>query len=123
MAKALIVDDEEGITSFLKRAVSRFTGYSIDNVIEAKDGQDALEKIVANGGVDEFNLVISDINMPRMDGYALTENLRANGYNKIIIISTGRSTNPKPEKADYLLPKPYDILKLKEVIDQYKERL
>lgn len=43
------------------------------NVIEAEDGQDALEKIKAT----QIDMLLTDLNMPRMDGFALIKEVRA----------------------------------------------
>lgn len=64
----LIVDDSPSI-----RKMIRFTldGARFD-VVEAVDGQDAWEKAASRA----FDLVLTDQNMPRMDGIALTRKLR-----------------------------------------------
>ena len=65
--KILIVDDEELIRTVIKE-------YSIDagfNVEEASSGVEALEKIMNNN----FDILILDIMMPKMDGYTLLEEI------------------------------------------------
>lgn len=64
----LTVDDSASIRQMISFTL-KGAGYE---VIEAVDGEDALEK--ANRKV--FNLVLTDINMPRMDGLKLLERLR-----------------------------------------------
>lgn len=64
----LTVDDSASIRQMVSFTL-KGAGYE---VTEAVDGQDALEK--ANRKV--FNLVLTDINMPRMDGLKLLEKLR-----------------------------------------------
>ena len=54
------------------------------NVIEAEDGQDALEKIKKN----QVDMLLTDMNMPKMDGFALIKAVRAiNEYRFIPIIA------------------------------------
>ncbi len=68
MAKILAVDD-----SVSMRQMVTFTLKSAGHeVVEAADGQEALDK--ARGG--KVDLVVTDVNMPRMDGITLVKELR-----------------------------------------------
>ena len=68
----LVVDDSAAIRKVLTR-VLRQTGMAIQTIHEAGDGQDALA-VMAQHRVD---LVLSDINMPKMDGLQLLASLKA----------------------------------------------
>ncbi|MBN2754556.1 MAG: sigma-54-dependent Fis family transcriptional regulator [Candidatus Goldbacteria bacterium] len=82
MAKLLIVDDEDNIRKVLKQLLAR-NGFT--DIIEAADGVEALEKINDN----EIDLVISDINMPKMDGITLFEKAKKLGPVFIILTAFG----------------------------------
>ena len=69
MRKILTVDDSTSMRQMV-RATLQSAGY---DVVEAADGQDALE-FARDHAVD---LVISDVNMPRMDGITLVSELRS----------------------------------------------
>lgn len=69
MAKILCVEDEDYLRADIVEELEE-AGY---DVIQAVNGQDGLEKIVA----EQPDLVISDITMPIMDGYDLIKKLRA----------------------------------------------
>jgi len=62
----LVVDDSAAIRKILQR-VLRQTGMAIGTIFEAGDGQEALQ--VLNG--QKISLVLTDINMPKMDGIQL----------------------------------------------------
>ena len=62
----LVVDDSAAIRKILQR-VLRQTGMAIRTVHEAGDGQEALEVLKAH----KVDLVLTDINMPKMDGLQL----------------------------------------------------
>jgi two-component system, chemotaxis family, chemotaxis protein CheY len=70
MKKVLVVDDSTSVRQQVVQALS-LAGYA---TIEAADGKDALAKL---GTVPEIGLVISDINMPQMNGLELVEQMRS----------------------------------------------
>ena len=78
-AAILVVDDEP---SMLEILVEWLVRGEYANVRSAGDGQEALEMCCA----DSYELVISDINMPRMDGITLLRNLRELGHRMPAIV-------------------------------------
>jgi two-component system chemotaxis response regulator CheY len=89
------------------------------NVIEAADGQEALDK--ARG--ETVDLVLTDQNMPRMDGITLVQNLRAlatYAATPILILTTESSDEMKAKGkaagATGWLVKPFDPGKLLDVV-------
>jgi CheY-like chemotaxis protein len=67
--RVLVVDDD----AVVRRAISRLLGRSGCTVVEAADGVEAVDAVRA-GGCD---LIVSDLRMPRMDGWELLEWLAA----------------------------------------------
>jgi two-component system cell cycle response regulator CpdR len=65
MARVLIADDEESMRQLVARAIS-MDGHETTT---AEDGAEALEILVKNSG--QFDLLLTDIKMPVMDGIAL----------------------------------------------------
>lgn len=68
----LVVDDSAAIRKILQR-VLRQTGMAIRTIHEAGDGQEALELLKSQ----TVNLVLTDINMPKMDGIQLLGTIKA----------------------------------------------
>jgi two-component system chemotaxis response regulator CheY len=87
----LVVDDSAAIRKILTR-VLRQTGMAIQTIHEAGDGQDALA-VMAQHRID---LVLSDINMPKMDGLQLLASLKASaqwrGVPVVMITTEGGET-------------------------------
>ncbi len=115
MHSILVVDDSASMRQMISFTLKN-AGF---NVVEAVDGQDAYEK--ANSG--DFDLVLTDQNMPRMDGIALTKKLRENPRFKTtpILILTIESSDQLKQAgraagATGWLVKPFDPAKLVEVI-------
>lgn len=81
--KILIVDDSSSLRSVVNTALSS-AGY---DVIEACDGKDALTKL--NG--DKYHLIISDVNMPNMDGISFVKAMKQNAsykFTPVIMLTT-----------------------------------
>ena len=81
-AKILLVDDEKNIR-FLLSEVLTHEGF---DVTEAKDGQESLEKMETSN----FDLVITDIHMPRMDGISMLHHMEIAGREEKVIIMTAK---------------------------------
>lgn len=68
----LIVDDSAAIRKILER-VLRHTDFPLGDVVEAGDGREALEKLQSKN----IGLILSDINMPNMDGLEMLQRIKA----------------------------------------------
>jgi two-component system, chemotaxis family, chemotaxis protein CheY len=71
-SNVLVVDDSAAIRKILHR-VLRQTGMAIQSIEEAGDGQEALDVL----GAHKIDLVLSDINMPKMDGLQLLASMKS----------------------------------------------
>lgn len=106
MVDILVVEDDKNLRK-LMMVVLKNNGY---NVLTANDGEQALELFETN----HVDLIISDIMMPKMDGYELTDELRNAGYNMPILMVTAKETFEDKKKGfsvgtdDYMV-KPIDI--------------
>ncbi len=83
--KIMVIDDSPTVVKFVSFSLKK-NGY---DVITACDGMDAIEKI--SNLSDEVSLIITDLNMPNLDGYGLIEVLRQNQEHAdtpIIILSS-----------------------------------
>lgn len=117
----LVVEDSPMMRQLLVFALARIKRLS---VTEAEDGVDGLRKL-ANG---KFDLVITDINMPIMDGLKLVKRIRSDEVHKdvpIIIITTEGSTEDRQRAlalgANAYITKPIQapqvIAKVKELLN------
>ena len=92
--KILIVDDSSSVRTVARMAL-REKGY---DVVEAGNGQEALK--VLQG--DRCHLVISDVNMPVMDGITLLKEIKANPnykFTPVIMLTTEAGEDKKQETA------------------------
>lgn len=91
MTTILTVDDSKSIRQMVSFTLQQ-NGY---NVIEAEDGQDALKKLTP-----EVKLVLSDLNMPNLDGIGLIKAIRANPSSKflpVVMLTTESQDGKKQE--------------------------
>lgn len=77
--KLLIVDDEAKIRTVIKE-YAEFEGYETD---EAQDGMDAVEKVRKN----DYDLIIMDVMMPRLDGFSACKEIRKTKQIPVIMLS------------------------------------
>lgn len=117
----LVADDNLGT----RLSVSDYLEMSGYSVIVAEDGQEALSKI------EKYHphLLVTDINMPRMDGYELVKRLRQQPSFRLlpIVLLTERATTKEriegyESGCDVYLPKPFEMDELGAVIRNLVER-
>ncbi|NMH26639.1 adenylate/guanylate cyclase domain-containing protein [Flavobacterium silvaticum] len=85
MAKILVVDDEEDLEILVKQKFRRKIRENEYEFVFARNGEEALERIVENPDLD---IVLSDINMPVMDGLTLLTRLPdANPVLRAVVVS------------------------------------
>jgi two-component system, cell cycle sensor histidine kinase and response regulator CckA len=118
--RILVVDDEDGIRRSAVRVLSKF-GYSVD---EAPDGCAAMA--VIRGAKAPFNLVLTDVVMPRMGGMALYHELRREGSAVPVLMMSGHTAEDLDQLEDPVtgarfLHKPWSVTDLlrrvREVLD------
>ena len=91
----LVVDDSPAMRTFIRRVMDS-SGFDVGSYLEAGDGQEALE-ILATSWVD---IILTDINMPRMNGEELLGRLERNQLFRaipVVVISTD-STDSRIER-------------------------
>jgi len=112
MARILLVDDEEPVRGFLKRGLE-LDGHLVTTAI---DGGDALDRLTEHGG--HFDLLLTDIRMPIMDGIALSLAAKRDYPDLTILLMTGFADQRERAKglqaivAD-VLTKPFSLVDLR----------
>ncbi|MEQ1763319.1 MAG: sigma-54 dependent transcriptional regulator [Pyrinomonadaceae bacterium] len=125
MAKLLVVDDEKNLRTVVQKELSR-QGHTVET---AEDGEEAWTKLES----EDFDVLLCDINMPRLDGMDLLRRMRERSQNlPEVIMLTGQGTVETAIEAmklgayDYLT-KPYRIAELAALVtaaaDKYRLRV
>ncbi len=118
-AKILVVDDEKGMCKSLEMLISK-EGY---DVITEERGDEAIKKIKK----DDFDLVITDIKMPRVGGLEILKAARKKDEDALVILMTGYASLESAISAinqgayDYLM-KPIEFPELKVSIQRALEK-
>ena len=107
--KVLVIDDEPGVRELISEALS----ISEITAVQAADGLEALSFLRR----ERFDLLILDINMPKLDGLALLEKLRTEGMSVPILMLSARADKADINQglrtgADDYLTKPFSIEEL-----------
>lgn len=120
MAKLLVVDDEKNLRLVVQKELTR-QGHDVETACDGEDGWEALE-------AQDFDVLLCDINMPRLDGIGLLRRLCEKGQNRPeVIMLTGQATVETAIEAmklgayDYLT-KPYRIAELSALVTQAAEK-
>lgn len=118
--RALIVDDSQPMRRSIMFALQRMGGFTID---EAQDGVEALKKFTQA----PYDIVLTDINMPLMDGLKLIHHIRQSpdqSHIPIVVISTESAAEDRQKAldlgADGYLVKP---VQAKDIVDTVRTLL
>ena len=113
----LLIEDEDPVRNMARMMLTRL-GYT---VLESKDGVDALE--IFQQHQDKIRFVLSDLTMPRMDGWKTLAALRKLSPGIPVILSSGYDeaqvmAGEHPEQPNAFLGKPYQLKGLRETISR-----
>ena len=114
--RILTVDDSRTMRAMLKSALET-AGFE---VVQAEDGIDGLEVL---GGLDALDVIITDINMPRLDGFGFIEGVRREARLRavpILVLTTesdaSKKTRAREAGATGWIVKPFNADKLVDAI-------
>jgi CheY-like chemotaxis protein len=106
----ILIAEDEAMLRIIAVELLQDAGFE---VFEAGDGVEALELLKAN---PQITLLVSDIKMPRMDGYALVEAGLALKPDLKVLLMTGYAQNPPPQvlkaRDIQILRKPFNLERL-----------
>ena len=115
--KVLVVDDQLSMRALVRNGLQQIGMVEID---EAPDGEDGLRALLTKPA----NLVITDYNMPKLDGLGLLRAIRAHPPFKstAVIMLTGRADRELVQRAvqfgvNNYLAKPFTVAQLKDKIE------
>ena len=111
--RILVVEDEKNMNRLISEAM-KDEKYSVDSCF---DGRDALDYALA---VD-YDVIILDVNLPKMDGFAVVEKLRTEGCISPVLFLTARDSIADKVAGlgaggDYYLTKPFSFDELRAVV-------
>lgn len=116
MKTVLLTDDDEDIVELVKLVLAN-SGYRLDT---AADGAQAVARCLS----DPPDLVLMDLNMPTLNGFEATEELRVKGFSKPIVILTASESEVDRKRAkdvgcDAYILKTLNMDDVEKVIDRY----
>ncbi len=116
MARILVAEDDDGVRAFVTRALE----HAGHDVVASEDGGLAAEIILDENGA--FDLLLSDIKMPVMDGIALALEVAGRFPDVTIVLMTGfADQRERAHGLDQLIydviPKPFTLQALMQKVD------
>lgn len=117
MAKVLVADDSGTMRKIIIRSLNAI---GVQDITEAADGQQGFDRFQG----DEFDLVLTDWNMPNKSGLDLVKDIRSIGSKVPVVMITTEGEKSRVVEAiqagvsDYLL-KPFTADSLREKLDKF----
>lgn len=108
--KILVVEDNEEAQATLCELLM-LLGY---DAVGLSSGEEALKQVAG------FDIVLTDLNLPKMSGLELAEKIHALHPDKPIIISSGMDVVPQLSFEVQLLPKPFNVKVLSDILNKLK---
>lgn len=109
MCTILVIDDEKGILGVIREALTRF-GHKVEI---AFDGIEGIEKFDDGS----YDMVITDMRMPRLDGKGVVRHIRNSRRNFIPVLGiSGTPWQTQDSGFDAVLPKPFPLRDLVESV-------
>ena len=116
MGTILVIDDEKGISDVIQEALVML-GHNVET---ASNGNDGIAKFQRNN----YDVVITDIRMPQLDGHGVVRFIRSSPKKGTPII--GMSGTPwllEDKEFDEVLPKPFQLQMLIDTVETLQSRL
>ena len=109
MCTILVIDDEKGILRVIREALTR-SGHKVDTAL---DGIEGIQKF----DVGSYDMVITDLRMPGLDGKGVVEHIRASGNHAIPVIGiSGTPWQIQDSGFDEVFAKPFPLQDLVESV-------
>ncbi|MCR5088556.1 MAG: response regulator transcription factor [Oscillospiraceae bacterium] len=111
--RILVVEDEKNLNRIICEALED-EGYSVDSCL---NGEDALDYAMSA----DYDVIILDVMLPRLDGFTIVQRLRSSGRNAPVLFLTARDSvqdrvTGLESGGDYYLTKPFDFQELMAVV-------
>jgi two-component system response regulator PilR (NtrC family)/two-component system response regulator HydG len=108
MANILVIDDQPSMRSFISQML-KDKGHQVST---AGDGEEGLKLFDQDPG--SFDLVLADVNMPKIDGFEFLKEVKSNHPRTPVILLTGVNEDAakyvgKEYKADGVIKKPFKV--------------
>ena len=113
IAKILVIDDEPSFGRIVTAILSSM-GYCLHTVSDAAQALRKLED-------ETFDLVLTDLNLPGLRGDELAQEMRNRGIDCPIVLMTGMELRRHPKHISAILPKPFSVPDLSNVVNSTLE--
>ena len=126
MAFRILIVDDSSVTRSVLRKTIHMTGIDVDEILEAGDGIEAIDLLSDN----QVDLVMTDINMPRMNGMEMTAAILANEKTcdiPVVIVTThaddARINELCSQGVKKYIHKPFTPEKIRDTLQEVQEAI
>jgi len=115
--KLLLVDDNKELVTMIKEYFS--SNHAVQVAFTASNGEEGLE--IIRNHTDEFDLIVLDLIMPKVDGITLLEKMKKDNISKNVIVLTSYNSDEiirrvSEQGVNYYLLKPFELAELEKKI-------
>lgn len=115
--KLLLVDDNKELVTMIEEYFS--SNHAVEVTFTASNGEEGLN--IIRNHTEEFDLIILDLIMPKVDGITVLEEMRKEGINKNVIVLTSYNSSEiirrvSEQGVNYYLLKPFELAELEKRI-------
>lgn len=115
--RIMLVEDEDVIRILTRRALGA-AGYQVEDYAHGESALTKLQELRATGKEGYFSVILSDIDMPKLDGLALAEECKHLAPESALILMTGKPRDTYPDNVCTVLDKPFTSATLYEAIER-----
>ncbi|VVB80105.1 Regulator of RpoS [uncultured archaeon] len=113
----MLVEDDDTIRLMARRIIER-EGYAVEDYAHGLIAHAELAKASPN----RYRMILSDIDMPKMDGIAFAEECTRLAKDTPVVLMTGRPRESYPANVREVLLKPFGMTEYKRILEKYASR-
>jgi len=114
----MLVDDDELVRRSVRTVITHL-GYNVEDFAQGLSACRRLEELQTEGKPSYYELILSDIDMPQMNGITLANRCAEIAEHTPMVLMTGIPRDQYPTNVKEVLIKPFKMLECKRILDLY----
>lgn len=118
----MLVEDDDTVRILCRRIIERREGFTVEDYSHGLDAYERLVRLNEEGKQAHYNFILSDIDMPHVDGKEFARKAAILAPRTPVVLMTGANHSDIPANVKYVLHKPFKPQQLLDIIDRYSVR-